>query len=75
VGPTVELICGLPGKLLLALVSTSILASESRGTHSHVLPFHDSRRRATHSPFGSDAQNLCNRRTETLVVQPIGSLY
>lgn len=34
------------GKLLLAIASIVILASESRGTHGHILMSHDSRCRA-----------------------------
>jgi hypothetical protein len=35
------------GKLLLALASTIILSSESRGTHGHILLSHDFVSRAT----------------------------
>jgi hypothetical protein len=36
------------GKLLLVLVSTVILGSESRGTNDHISPFHDSGYQCVH---------------------------
>jgi hypothetical protein len=40
----------LPDKLLLVLASTVTLASESRASHYHILPSHDSGYRATLLP-------------------------
>jgi hypothetical protein len=43
----VNLVVGRSGKLLLALASTVILGSESRGAHDHISLSHDFGSRAT----------------------------
>jgi hypothetical protein len=65
--------------LLLALASTVILGSESRGTHDHILQSHVSGSRATFSSFFcSKSKSLYDRRSvvqSILVPRPIRVLW